>query len=39
MDYEDYYYMGEFMENASFTFEKDISYYWYTMFTEPLMMP
>ena len=36
---EDYYYFGNFMENASFTFENDCTVYWYTSHTEPLMTP
>lgn len=38
--YEEYnYYIGSFIETASFTFEDDCCIYWYTDFTEPLMMP
>lgn len=35
---DDYYYFGDFMETASFTFEHDCSLYWYTSITKPLML-
>lgn len=35
---DDYYYFGDFMETASFTFEDDCTLYWNIDFTEPLTL-
>jgi len=35
---DDYYYIGSFMNTASFTFEEDCTQYWNTTITEPLML-
>lgn len=32
------YIIGDFMESATFTFEKDCTYYWCTNWTEPLIL-
>lgn len=35
---DDYYYMGNFMETMSATFEDNCITEWYTNFTEPFMI-
>ena len=35
---DDYYYFGDFMDTASFTFEENAAIYWFVNFTEPLTM-